>query len=261
MIVDLETFKALGRGSTKRVLCRCDDCGRDSQVIRYKLTQRGGYVTCQPCAVRRTAAAFIGRKRSVEFKAKVSASGKGTRRRNLSNEERASRKGRKYVVTTCTGCGVEGLRRSDQILGWTGRCRSCNSKRNATLPGAKERMREIGRALMARIGPLPHPPEKVLRGERHYNWKGGITPENAKIRSSVEMAAWRRAVWQRDDYTCQMCGSRGGDKHADHIRPFALHPELRFDLDNGRTLCVPCHHKYGAKVFRGKLIREAEMTR
>ena len=28
-----------------------------------------------------------------------------------------------------------------------------------------------------------------------------------------------------------------------HIKPFADYPDLRFELSNGRTLCVPCHTK------------------
>jgi 5-methylcytosine-specific restriction endonuclease McrA len=30
---------------------------------------------------------------------------------------------------------------------------------------------------------------------------------------------------------------------ADHIKPWAYFPSLRFELSNGRTLCRPCHDK------------------
>lgn len=80
-----------------------------------------------------------------------------------------------------------------------------------------------------------------FKGEKNHKWKGGVTPLNESIRKSIEYKLWRRSVFERDNYTCTWCGIRGGDIHADHIKPFALFPELRFAIDNGRTLCVKCH--------------------
>lgn len=82
-----------------------------------------------------------------------------------------------------------------------------------------------------------------IRGANHPQWKGGATEKNKKIRTSLEYKVWRRAVFERDDYTCVWCGVRGAYIEADHIKPFAFFPELRFNLDNGRTLCRPCHIK------------------
>jgi len=80
-------------------------------------------------------------------------------------------------------------------------------------------------------------------GEKNNNWKGGITPANEKIRKSVQYKIWQFAVFSRDNWTCVFCGKRGGDLDADHIKMFAFHPELRFAIDNGRTLCKECHRK------------------
>ena len=87
-----------------------------------------------------------------------------------------------------------------------------------------------------------------MKGKKNPAWKGGITPINIRIRKSFEYRLWRESVFKRDNYTCIFCGKKFIKGvtgrvilHADHIKPFALFPELRFAIDNGRTLCVDCH--------------------
>lgn len=92
---------------------------------------------------------------------------------------------------------------------------------------------------------------KGIKGEKNPSWKGGITKESLRIRHSKEYILWRSAVFLRDDYTCQICGIRGKNIQADHIKPFSLFPQLRFAIDNGRTLCFSCHLKtdtWGGRV-------------
>jgi 5-methylcytosine-specific restriction endonuclease McrA len=86
------------------------------------------------------------------------------------------------------------------------------------------------------------------KGNRCSNWKGGITPINVLIRHSLEYKLWRESVFKRDNFTCIWCGAKSGNGktiklNADHIKPFCDYPELRFAIDNGRTLCEECHKK------------------
>ena len=52
--------------------------------------------------------------------------------------------------------------------------------------------------------------------------------------------AWRKSVLVRDDFLCQRCGSTG-KLRAHHIENFAENADLRFEIDNGITLCSNCH--------------------
>lgn len=62
-------------------------------------------------------------------------------------------------------------------------------------------------------------------------------------RRSAEYKLWRKAIFERDDYTCQVCGQRGVKLNAHHKKPYAYFPDLRYSIDNGITLCISCHQK------------------
>jgi hypothetical protein len=79
-------------------------------------------------------------------------------------------------------------------------------------------------------------------GEKNGNWKGGITEESLKARTTREYYLWREAVFARDNWTCQDCGKKcGKDIIAHHIKLFSEYPELRTSIENGVTLCRECH--------------------
>ena len=95
-------------------------------------------------------------------------------------------------------------------------------------------------------------------GEKGNNWQGGITPINNSIRKSFEYREWRKAVFIRDNYTCQECSRKRkkGDRviiQAHHKKSFSLYPKLRFIVSNGKTLCKECHMEtksYGKNIVK-----------
>ena len=92
-------------------------------------------------------------------------------------------------------------------------------------------------------------------GKKSWNYEGKSSI-NESIRKSSLYKQWRIKVFKRDNYTCQICFKRGNNTlNADHIKPFAYYPRLRFKLSNGRTLCIDCHQQtdtYGNRSYNYK---------
>jgi hypothetical protein len=81
--------------------------------------------------------------------------------------------------------------------------------------------------------------------------RGNIPWNRVEIdgRRSKKAREWRDAVWERDGYACKTCGYSGDNMliHAHHVKGWDEYPELRFETDNGLTLCHSCHAKIHGK--------------
>lgn len=83
-------------------------------------------------------------------------------------------------------------------------------------------------------------------------WKWAKEDTNHLERANFQYRC-KQKVLARDDYTCQICLSGSEYLQVDHIKGWTEYPELRFDLDNLRTLCMPCHYyvTYKKKLPKG----------
>ncbi|HWN95713.1 MAG TPA: HNH endonuclease [Methylomirabilota bacterium] len=123
----------------------------------------------------------------------------------------------------------------------TPRARALMSAAKKGKPSPKQgipRTQEEREAISRGIIKSPNTP----RAEKHYAFSFGRRQRKLNDRRSHLYPKWREAVFQRDGYRCQKCGDdRGGNLRAHHLKSFAEHPELRFEISNGITLCHTCH--------------------
>jgi hypothetical protein len=90
-----------------------------------------------------------------------------------------------------------------------------------------------------------------VSGERHWNWNpdrsGVLKPVEKQARAKFEAINWANLVKRRDGSKCQLADDTCSEQlDAHHILPWREHPALRFDLNNGITLCSR-HHPHGGK--------------
>ena len=95
-----------------------------------------------------------------------------------------------------------------------------------------------------------------MKGDKNPSWKGGISTENDKLRHSLEIKLWKRVVMERDNFTDQKTGIKGGKLVVHHIRNFSGCPELRTSIENGITLSEKSHKEFHKKYGRRNNTRE-----
>ena len=90
-------------------------------------------------------------------------------------------------------------------------------------------------------------------GKESNAWKGGSTNKRILEMSREKYKNLRKDVYKRDNYSCVLCNYKGNKLQMDHIKPWCNYVDLRYDMNNCRTLCEDCHKKtdtYGAKALR-----------
>lgn len=97
---------------------------------------------------------------------------------------------------------------------------------------------------------------KQNSGSNHYNWKGGVTPLSEKERHSVEYYGWRYLVFSRDKHTCAVPSCRNHELEAHHIKSFSQFPELRYEIENGITLCKDHHQEFHSLYSKTEATKE-----
>lgn len=124
-------------------------------------------------------------------------------------------------------------------------------------------------------------------GIMNGNWKNGKTILQKLIRELDESNIWKKFIFNRDNYICQICGIKGKELEAHHIKPFSIilgeflakysqfspiedkETLVRlavtyadfWDTTNGQTLCRDCHNKTKyINQYNSKYIKNATFT-
>lgn len=110
--------------------------------------------------------------------------------------------------------------------------------------GKKQSEETILKRSLAQTGPL------------NWRWRHDLSNEERKEHKdrcySPDNCDWRKRVYERDNWTCQLSGIKGNhDIVAHHLFNWATHEDLRYDVNNGVTMLaylhVLFHHTYGNK--------------
>ncbi len=158
----------------------------------------------------------------------------------------------KEIEKTCLFCGKTLILKSTRDIERKNYCSySCRS-RVQVVQWAKEHPEHY-----RKIQVLSKTPEankkKSQKKEKHPRWiKNRELPRVKKKRPTYESEKFRLGVYERDNFICQHCGARGGKLNAHHVLRWRDYPDLRFDIQNGITLCVECHKKIHSKKRRSR---------
>ena len=85
-------------------------------------------------------------------------------------------------------------------------------------------------------------------GSKHYRWNPNREEVRYDRRNDPEYMQWRKKVYERDNWICRIKNENCvGRIEAHHILAWRSHPELRYEINNGITLCHAHHPRKRAE--------------
>lgn len=193
--------------------CKCS-CGKETQV-RTEHLRSGRVVSCGCYRVERVKTALFKNLTGKKFGRLTAVD--------------CFKRGKHYYWNCRCDCGNMAIVNSGKLINSTRSC-GCLAK-------------EMASAHFIKL-------TKKQKGENHPRWNHRLSDEERMKRflsngKEYRMSKWRRAVYDRDHYTCKKCGdATGHNLNAHHIYSRNTHPNLTYVSRNGITLCEPCHKKF-----------------
>lgn len=222
----------------------CEICGIVFQIEPYRLKHGRGRTCSQKCGN-----VLRGRSQQTRYEVKCQRCGKPFETTEYKHQIYCSHECTfPPVYGICLNCGKEfRYSPSGKREYCSKRCADTSPIRNQHLSdGIKQAWQDetIRAHIMIGIAKRSTMPEwfnakHFQKGAAHPRYNGNKVKRLGASR--YEYKKWRKDVMQRDNYTCQKCHKRGGKLQAHHIEHWATHPDLRYTLSNGMTVCVPCH--------------------
>ena len=117
------------------------------------------------------------------------------------NPEKSKEMGLPYWNVTCTNDGNKGCVRGSHLKSGGSKSCGCLNREKAS-----ENMTKLG---------------KKNSREKHYNWKGGVTPLQESIRKSKKYKEFTQICLKKVNYTCLISQKTGDELHVHHIKGFA----------------------------------------
>ena len=94
-------------------------------------------------------------------------------------------------------------------------------------------------------------PSEFKSGELHPNWNLNREEVKRNLRNDGEYQQWVKKVKNRDDWRCKINnGDCFGYLIVHHILNWSKYPELRYEVNNGITLCQAHHPRKRAKEIQ-----------
>jgi hypothetical protein len=93
---------------------------------------------------------------------------------------------------------------------------------------------------------------REIMGDDAFDTKYSLIPRQYVSERDYRHAEWSLDVRRRDGFMCQKCGKgHAYTIHAHHIEAYNTAIDLRYDVNNGISLCRECHADFHATYGKG----------